>query len=57
LVEQLLARDTEKPGRKMIELAKQGNVRCLEHRLHRLNVVGRPTYHVPTGIFLDGIDF
>ena len=36
LVEQLVAGDAEKLGRKMIELAKQGNVRCLEYCLDRL---------------------
>src|SRR5262249_23498619 len=35
MVEQLVAGEAEKLGRKMIELAKQGNVRCLEYCLDR----------------------
>ena len=44
LVEQLFAGDAEELGRKMIELAKQGNVRCLEYCLDRLfpKRTGRP---------------
>ena len=36
LVEQLVSGDAEALGQKMIELAKQGNVRCLEYCLDRL---------------------
>jgi hypothetical protein len=36
LVEQLVARDAEELSRKMLELAKAGNVRCLEYCLDRL---------------------
>ena len=36
LVEQLVAGEAEKLSRKMIELAKDGNVRCLEYCLDRL---------------------
>jgi hypothetical protein len=36
LVEQLVAGDAEELSQKMIELAKQGNVRCLEYCLDRL---------------------
>jgi hypothetical protein len=36
LLEQLVEGDAEKIGRKMIELAKQGNVRCLEFCFDRL---------------------
>ncbi len=44
LVEQLVSGDAEELGRKMIELAKQGNVRCLEYCLDRLfpKRTGRP---------------
>ena len=44
LVEQLVTGDAEELGRKMIELAKQGNVRCLEYCLDRLfpKRTGRP---------------
>jgi len=36
LVEQLISGDAEALSRRMIELAKQGNVRCLEYCLDRL---------------------
>ena len=36
LVEQLVEGDAEKLSRKMLELAKKGNVRCLEYCLDRL---------------------
>jgi hypothetical protein len=36
LVEQLVSGDAEALSQKMIELAKQGNVRCLEYCLDRL---------------------
>ena len=36
LVEQMVSGDAEALGQKMIELAKQGNVRCLEYCLDRL---------------------
>jgi len=35
-VEQLVEGDAEKLSRKMLELAKKGNVRCLEYCLDRL---------------------
>lgn len=50
LVEQLVAGDAEMLGRKMIELAKEGNVRCLEYCLDRLfpKRTGRPLdFHLP----------
>jgi len=51
LVEQLVAGDAEKLSRKMIELAKSGNVRCLEYCLDRLlpKRSGRPLdFELPT---------
>jgi hypothetical protein len=36
MVEQLVSGDAEALSRKMIELAKEGNVRCLEYCLDRL---------------------
>src|SRR5262249_38190864 len=36
LVEQMVSGDAEALSQKMIELAKQGNVRCLEYCLDRL---------------------
>jgi len=44
LVEQLVEGDAEKLSRKMLELAKKGNVRCLEYCLDRISPKrsGRP---------------